>query len=72
MGTPQLSVVAGTPVFEALERLRRADGAIDTLTDLLSGYDNSQPLDGLGMACLLDPIRMEVHAALDELEHIPH
>lgn len=65
--SPRLHVVEQTPINEATSRLRTASSALDGFTNLLFCYDNSNELKAVELANLLEPIRMEVAAALDEL-----
>jgi hypothetical protein len=60
-----------TPLNEAHDRLSLASKALDGFYGLLCGYDNGAALQAEQLACLIEPIRMEVAAALDELEQIP-
>lgn len=60
-----------TPINEATDRLSQASSALDGFVFLLCGYDNMAALKAGQLACLLEPIRMEVAAALDELRTIP-
>ena len=62
-----LHVVDQLPVNEATDRLSNASAALDSLTFLLAGYDNMAVFDLNKLSNLLEPIRMEVAAALDEL-----
>lgn len=65
-----LAVVEQTPINEATDRLSLASSALDGFVFLLSGYDNMAALKAGQLACLLEPIRMEVAAALDELRSV--
>ena len=65
-----LHVVDQLPVNEATDRLSQASSALDGFVFLLSGYDNMAALKAGQLACLLEPIRMEVAAALDELRSV--
>lgn len=67
---PRLHVVEQTPVNEATDRLSQASSALDGFSNLLFCYDNSCVLKAAELACLLEPIRMEVAAALDELRSV--
>lgn len=51
----------------AADRLSTASKAINGFYNLLCGYDDMAALKAEQLACLLEPIRMEVDAALDEL-----
>lgn len=66
----RLHIVEQTPVNEATARLRIASSALDGFTNLLFCYDNSVELKAADIANLLEPIRMEVSLALDELKHV--
>ena len=63
----RLHVVEQTPINEATARLRIASSALDGFTNLLFCFDNSVQLNAIELANLLEPIRGEVSAALDEL-----
>jgi len=65
-----LRVVEQTPINEATARLSIASSALDGFANLLFCYDNSTVLKAAELANLLEPIRMEVAAALDELRHV--
>lgn len=54
-------------VSGAADRLSLASKAINGFYTLLCGYDDMAALKAEQLACLLEPIRMEVDAALDEL-----
>ncbi len=72
MSTPssRLQLVEQTPVNEATARLIVASSALNGFTNLLFCYDNSVELKAGEIANLLEPIRMEVSAALDELRTV--
>lgn len=65
-----LHVVDQTPINEATDRLSQASNALDGFVFLLCGYDNKAAIKSGQLACLLEPIRMEVAAALDELRSV--
>ena len=65
-----LHVVEQTPVHEATARLSMASSALDGFTNLLFCFDNSTQLNAAELANLLEPIRGEVAAALDELRTV--
>lgn len=62
-----LRVVDQLPINEATDRLGNASAALDSFVFLLAGYDNMAVFDLNKLSNLLEPIRMEVAAALDEL-----
>lgn len=63
-------IVEQTPINEAADRLSQASNALDGFVFLLCGYDDMAALKAVQLACLLEPIRMEVAAALDELRSV--
>ena len=63
----RLRAVGQLPVNEATDRLSQASNALDGFVILLCGYDDMAPLKAEQLACLLEPVRGEVAAALDEL-----
>lgn len=66
----RLHVVDQLPINEATDRLSNASAALDSLTFLLAGYDNAAVFDLNKLSNLLEPIRAEVAAALDELRSV--
>ncbi len=66
----RLQLVEQTPVNEATARLSMASSALNGFANLLFCYDNSVELKAGELANLLEPIRMEVAAALDELRTV--
>lgn len=63
----RLQLVEQTPINEATARLRMASSALDGFTNLLFCFDGSTELKAEELANLLEPVRGEVAAALDEL-----
>lgn len=66
--SPRIHLIEQTPINEATARLRSASSALDGFTNLLFCFDGSTELNAQELANLLEPVRMEMAAALDELK----
>lgn len=69
MSAAKLQLVEQTPINEATARLKMASSALDGFATLLFCFDGSVELKADELANLLEPVRGEVAAALDELRH---
>jgi len=69
---PTLSEAQQHSIIEATDRLSLASRALNGFADLLAGYNaKAGALNPERLGALLEPIRMEVSLALDELKHVP-
>lgn len=64
------AIPSPTPLNEASDRLEQANDALNGFILLLCGYNDKSLIPATHLASLLEPIRMEVAAALDELNSI--
>lgn len=70
--TATLSATQQHSIDEATDRLSLASRALNGFADLLTGYNpKAGALNAEYLGALLEPIRGEVSAALDELQHVP-